>query len=182
MKNDLVIRPGDFVEVVDPRAVRRVGYPKCVDDYLEEANKKYGNQLRQDLRNPRITEKCLREIAYGLAKRDHFGGPQRSVHLMEPLPEEFAGKVFSVYNVSVAQTGEYYPPSGWGTDWYEPGGLINRRSVRLVTISHFFSFSKDKTVFPFSKDKTVFLANHLKKVDGRGQIGIVTFDSGVDRK
>lgn len=133
-KNPNIIRLNDRVRIVIPKVVVRVGYPKTVKDYLEAAEGKYGQQLRYDM-GDFLAEKALRQIAYGLAKTDGFGGRERSLH-MEDKPE-LLGQEFNVSGVRMVQTGTYYPPSGYTSYYgeydYEPGGLADMKARRLVT-------------------------------------------------
>lgn len=130
-----IIRVGDLVRVVNPRVVSRVGYPKCVKDYEEAAWAKYGDLLRKDMRHTRCIEKAIQQIAYGLAKADGFGGKERTLHF-EGVPL-LVGQEFRVQSVRMVQTGTYYPPrvsrSYFGETDYEPGGLENMKSRRLVS-------------------------------------------------
>ena len=135
-----IIRVDDRVRIIRPVVVVRVGYPKTVSDYLPEAEKKFRALLHTEGLRGRVIEKVLREIAYGLAKADGFGGRQRTLHIKE-IPD-ILGQEFRVMGIRTVKTGIYYPPahgrSGWyGEEYdYEPGGLSDEKTHRLVTGWH----------------------------------------------
>jgi hypothetical protein len=129
--NKNIIRVGDRVKIVVPSIMLRVGYPKTVGDYEQAAKEAYGAQLWRDM-SGRCAELAIRQIAYGLAKKDGFGGRARTMHLRE-VPE-LLGREFTVHSMRTVQTGTYYKPrsSGDGEDW-EPGGLDDRQDHRLAS-------------------------------------------------
>lgn len=155
-KSDPVIRAGDEVRVIDPRFVLRVGYPKSVDDYLTTVREKHAGLLdalfhhvvgdthrtSYSLDEPRVSKqrgRVERELAYLLAREDHFGGYERSIHWMRV--DQLKGKVLTVHSVRSVYTGHYYPPSGDAYDGYEPGGLDKPKCHRLARVSllHLYS-------------------------------------------
>jgi hypothetical protein len=157
MKNPKIIREGDRVRIVVPKVVVRVGYPKAVKDYLDEAEKAYGAQLLKDM-SDWCAKKVLQQIAYGLAKADGFGGRERSLHFKEQ--PNLLGQEFTVSGVRMVQTGTYYPPSGGynayqGDYDYEPGGLADMKARRLVSGFGWVQFTSDRLEIP---------VEHLEKV------------------
>lgn len=124
-----IIRVGDHVKVIVPEVVLRVGYPKTVDDYIEQARAKYGAMLDRDMGEYYAT-KALRQIAYGLARVDGFSGRERSLH--KAVIPDLLNKNFYVSATKTAKTGTYFPPSGCYDD-YEPGGLANEKTHKLVS-------------------------------------------------
>lgn len=155
-----IIREGDRVRVVVPKICVRVGYPKQVSDYLEAARAKYAKLLREDMKD-HLVEKALHQIAYGMAKKDGFGGPERTLHLKDE--PGIAGKEFTVWGIRTVQTGTYYPPNSWqgwtdsGYDYdYEPGGLADQKSHRLATGCGWLQFTTDMMEIPVA---------HLEKLD-----------------
>lgn len=143
--SDPIIRERDLVEIVLPWTVERVGYPKKVSDYLEEANEKYHDQINYICNghdhHDRLRNKIVKEIAYSLAKGDHFGGKTRSLHIKE-YPE-MLGHRSHVSHLRTVNTGIYYPPSGGYDSYYgeydwEPGGLYDMKQHRLATINFHF--------------------------------------------
>lgn len=156
MTAKLKLRDGDWVEIVVPRFVTRVGYPKTLDDYKKDIEEKqcillstllsgYQPGHRRDLAKQRI----VHELAYLAAKDDGFGGRERSLHF-EDHPE-LQGRLCQVYGVVTRMTGTYYPPCtsrGWGyggyEEEYEPGGLANQKCHRLLRISVPGSFESFK--------------------------------------
>lgn len=132
-----IIRVDDRVRIIRPVVVVRVGYPKAVSDYRNQAEKVFGPLLDANDFGGRIREKVLREVAYGLARQDGFGGRQRTLHTKE-IPD-ILGQEFCVTGIRTVKTGTYYPPTGgrggyYGDEWdYEPGGLSDEKTHRLVT-------------------------------------------------
>lgn len=155
-----IVRVGDWVKILEPRFVVRVGYPKSVDDYLPEVDvhmpavdvviaelvgrKNLGGGPEHVER--RIREKIRRDLAYLCARRDSFGGRERSLHTIE-LPE-YAGRETFVSDVRTAVTGTYYPASG-GSNYFgeddDPPGLMNEKRVRLAILG--FAYTIDDRRF-----------------------------------
>jgi len=143
--NRKVIRVGDWVKIVVPRFVERVGYPRSLKDYKGAVEVLYKEQLdaifekrdrRGILRAPpfvewRARERVVHEIAYMLARQDGFGGRDRTMHFKE-VPE-MDGKMVQVQRVRTCMTGTYYAPSCDGED-YEPGGLDGQKRHRLLLV------------------------------------------------
>lgn len=149
-KRDPIIRAGDRVRVVVPKFVKRVGYPKSVEDYVPEVLEAAKTALAAALKpaktlaalatpTERTVLRIARELAYLRAKQDGFGGRERSIHF-EDIPEH-AGVVCTVHDVRTVMTGRYFAPSGGGYDYYtgesdyEPGGLDNMKPHRLASVS-----------------------------------------------
>lgn len=146
-----MIREGDRIRIVKPVFVTRVGYPREVKDYLPQVEELIGEDFRnllnklqgrpKDIWEAREDNKQVRaikrELAYLLAKKDGFGGRERTLHTVE-VPEA-AGREIRAGKVCSTMTGTYYPPN-----WYrdretgymdgEPGGLENRRQHRLIEV------------------------------------------------
>lgn len=124
-----VIREGDRVKVIRAEVLTRCGYPKAVADYMTQAKEildKTGEKFGR-----RETDRIVREITYGLARRDHFGGRERTLHL-SAMPE-LLGEVLPVEKVRTVRTGYYFGPWGNGED-YEPGGLDNMKAHRIAVL------------------------------------------------
>ncbi len=138
-----VIRTGDFVRIVEPRVVVRVGYPKCLKDYVPEAEALFLPALRKALddskkvsrhalaKDGKSYKRIVYELAWMLARANGFGGYTRMLHFEEE--PELKGRVCQVFAVRSVHTGERFAPSGSGED-YEPGGLENRKTHRLVEV------------------------------------------------
>lgn len=74
-------RVGDFVKIVNPVFVDRVGYPVCVDDFVKPAETAmYSAGLLAGFVPTRTEKDAIRAFARVLAKRAGFGGPTRSLH------------------------------------------------------------------------------------------------------
>lgn len=151
-----VIRAGDFVRVVVPKVVTRVGYPKSVQDYLADVRGAHAPALTAFLQQllgsklkrrgllglpgevqPYLRKKVEHELAYLLAKLDGFGGRERSLHMRDA--PELGGEVMRVVSVRSVMTGTYYAPSGTSPSMfdegdYEPGGLMNQTRHRLASV------------------------------------------------
>lgn len=142
MKKITPFRPGDFVVVVDPRPVLRVGYPKDYKDYIRETEAKRTDVrallgLPDGQRARRLEDRVLKALAFARASVDGFGGKERTVHLREPV-EKIRDKLVKIVAVRSVQTGNYYPPfssrSYEGEYDYEPGGLSERVTRRLARV------------------------------------------------
>lgn len=134
-----VLRPGDRVVVISPQRVVRCGYPKCIDDFRNEALADFGQVLKDKLKtlidrdHPIITE-----IARQMLIKAKYGGPERSLHL-EPCPE-LEGKELVVEGVRTAMTGYYVPgyreSGGYYGDYDEwvPARLDDVKARRLAAV------------------------------------------------
>lgn len=139
-----VIRDGDLVLVTDPRFVKRVGYPMSVADYRERLVHRQGPLLDQLFEalfgkhgSPVTRDKVEHELAYGMAKRNRFGGNERTLHWEEH--PELVGQRMRVLSVRTAYTGRYYAPSSSRDYWtgetdYEPGGIADAKAHRLARV------------------------------------------------
>ena len=140
-KSNNTFRMGDNVEIILPWFVNRVGYPKCINDYLLEAEEKFKDHLDVICKiddNTNLRSKLLREIAYTLAKANHFGGKVRSLHITER--PKYLGYKTTIYSLRSVVTGIYYPPFYSRSyydydDEYEPGGLYDTKRHRLAKVN-----------------------------------------------
>ena len=152
-------RVGDVVEVVNPVFVKRVGYPKTVDDYLVEMGQKAGPKIeeliaavdgggwiRKSAAGQKVYDRVCRDLAWLLAHRDGFGGRERTLHTFE-APAYRGGRA-RIYELRTAMTGTYRP--GRGGSWYddpEPPYLAGATPHRLARVS-WESFPETGTVYP----------------------------------
>lgn len=91
------IRPGDKVEILEDKWIRRVGYAlhykEVMQVFLEEPELlKRAAEPFQQLGMPLVLgSPATRELAQGLAKAyvlaNNYGGPQRFIHYREVLPK-----------------------------------------------------------------------------------------------
>jgi hypothetical protein len=167
-----IIRKGDKVKVVIPKFVARVGYPKTVDDYLEPLRQQYGSNLdllffsisgdtHRFVGHDESSKQRLRverELAYLMARRDHFGGYDRTIHWLEK--PEFKDSELVVIDVRTVYTGRCYPGSGQWDD-YEPGGLDNRKCHRIARVRFTVSYYYGPGKFKLGLEIPVY---HLEKI------------------
>ena len=141
-----IYRPGDQVQIVNPRWIKRVGYALRWDDLIDTPEiEKLAWEMTGMHSPPRY---FLQAVAKLEVERRNFGGDERSIHYL-PLrtnpegiftyrsvpPHGYVGHVALVEGKRVAHTGTRFPETG-GTyytqdgpdDWYEPGGLENRKT------------------------------------------------------
>lgn len=145
------------MRVVRPLFVVRVGYPKCVADYLPVVRERFAEQLRvlrvgitarmelgegfefrEDGPARLVMERVERELAYALLKRDNFGGSERCVHEVEHA--RHLGAETRVTELRTAYTGTYSPGGGtstWGggfDDSVWPPDLEDRKAHRIARV------------------------------------------------
>lgn len=149
-----VIRPGDMVKVIDPRFVRRVGYPKCAADFLKEAEATlvekdilkphFGGVGAYGLRTSDERKRDERDLIYKFAllllARNGWGGKERSLHMTPCM--EYANKELHVEAKTVVKTGTYVAPTYWrsrgwdGDDYdFESGGLNDCKTHILLRVT-----------------------------------------------
>lgn len=155
-KRSEVIREDDLVQVVTPRFVVRVGYPKSLQDYERELQESQQVQDALDAlfklatgRTQRFPERIVgagpekhrsrerveRELAYLRAVAKGFGGNERSIHWKE-IPE-LEGVQARVVGVRTAYTGERYEGGMSGPydcQEYEPAGLADPKAHRILRL------------------------------------------------
>lgn len=163
MKKHVFIE-GDRIKVINPIFVVRVGYPKTISDYAEKINpeniqrfikseieetsyvKAPINPLLEDKKPesftytrdyPAVVWRIQKEMGYWMAKKDGFGGRERTLHTVV-LPE-YKDKIYTILNKRVVKTGTYYGPCGGYDSYsgeydYDPGGLENMKTHILLSI------------------------------------------------
>lgn len=150
---------GSRIRVVVPEVVVRVGYPRSMDDYYQQALTRYGLRLAETLpdilgydlatkirgadpstcleiakSNP-LFSRMLWTIAYPLARKDQFGGNARTIHTVR-MPE-IEGREFTVLDRRSAYTGMRYGghrPSSWFNDDGEPPSLEHVQHHNILMI------------------------------------------------
>jgi hypothetical protein len=113
-----VIRPGDWVKIVDPRYIVRIGYPRSPSDYVldDDTNiavaaligkcSRYPSQPFDQLEENKQFKRITAELKYLMALADGFGGDKREIYLSEPLPvDEYDNE----YPYVLGKEGPYYP-------------------------------------------------------------------------
>lgn len=152
-----VIREGDRVTLVEPKAVARVGYPRSVQEYQAEVAQSYKTEIQALIAKvtagkkrafPRmIFDKVVSELGYGLAKADGFGGSKRDVFLRD-LPATWVGLEGEVWEIKSVATGTreegYYTPPSYDEMWGEsvPPSFYTEKIWRLVRMSGLPMFEK----------------------------------------
>lgn len=139
----LIFRVGDTARIVVPKIVARVGYPKSVSDYEKDVEAKFGPEISAIFAKVATMPtqlysttkgKVVHELAYMLAKRDHFGGRSRSVHLQER--PEIAGQKFFIHQLKTFMEGVYCPghAGSWESSYDDGEGpsLSITRGVRVA--------------------------------------------------
>lgn len=154
-----VIRANDLVKIVDPRVVLRVGYPKCVEDFLPEVAERHCKAVGllykevtgylPNENSSRTVEKILRELAHAKLAAERYGGRERSLHFSQPF-EELRGKVFAVMSVRSVVTGIYCPGRagyGYTMNGFDEGDapcLDDAKTHRLATLGCDVELDPDK--------------------------------------
>lgn len=167
----VIFRVGDTCKIIIPKVVRRVGYPKSIDeDYLPAAKVRFGPLIDQLFANEFggntvQREKIEREMAYLLAKKDKHGGPVRSVHLEEK--PEWADATFFIYDMKSYREGVYVAGSrgSYGYDGYSEPEPPHLDSTGVVRCAIGRVSSNSPTIFKASDDMTRIPVAHLEKLD-----------------
>lgn len=144
-----IIREGDTVRIVNPRWIKRVGYPLHWREI--DAEEKARAMLKAaDMPFRDIPRYFLQAVAKLEVERQGFGGNERSIHYCkfaeegeslwavisdDEVPHHgYVGREVVVTGKRVAYTGVRFPAYGCDED-YEPGGLDKRKAhVILKTI------------------------------------------------
>lgn len=140
----IVYHVGDFVRVVNPRFVVRVGYPLVWTALIEEVEKSpHFEETRKafGISNHHFaTRDLVRGICMALVRTRNWGGKERRLHYADwEIPEtHWKGLEQEILGKRIVKTGDYYPPSGgtdyWGDYEHEPGGLANERTHVLLLL------------------------------------------------
>lgn len=147
-----VYRPGDKVRIVNPKFVRRVGYPLVwyeIDEALldnDEQSARIANAMGwpEPSKLPRFALQVVAKL-YVLERR--FGGNERTIHYWPDTgapPNVFdtlawgryyaAGTEHKIISRRLAKTGRRFPAYGRDDDW-EPGGLDDCKTHVLLRLS-----------------------------------------------
>jgi hypothetical protein len=162
-RNPNLLRVGDKAKVLIPNRFIRCGYnitpliaaEQLIDEHSKEIvefldiigingdrYRKTGqwefksttNNIDIDARGMRTFMKAL---GYLKVNKDGFGGTTRKVH-SEPV-SILEGAIIKVIETRHVMTGEYFAPSGSYSSYegdydYEPGGLTNQKSNRILKV------------------------------------------------
>ena len=74
----------------------------------------------------------VKAMAYGIMRREHFGGRKRTIHTK--TVSEYENDVFTVQGVRFVKTGEWAPggQSGYYGEDYDPPYLANEKTHRIL--------------------------------------------------
>lgn len=143
-----VYRVGDRIKIINPRIVKRVGYPLLWTDLVDEfvQHPELLNAMRllgiinpDSLAHTRVSKDFAIGCAKAAVRARGFGGPDRTLHYDDsPTFKINPGDITVVLDKRCVQTGKYYPPhygydSYYGEYDYEPGGLDERKTLILLT-------------------------------------------------
>lgn len=151
-----VYRPGDLVEVLRPKWVKRVGYALHWKDLVDkvEADPRTALALRMVGWHGREAPRYfIQTVAKMRVEQRGFGGNERKIiyhELLEPCEKKsaldllvsneypshgYVGRHVLVIGKRVAYTGTRYPACGHGEDW-EPAQLADRRAHVILNTTH----------------------------------------------
>lgn len=179
-KPDNVLREGDRFVIVKPTIVKRWGYPKCINDYLDKIRdeispfllEKFGIGLGLGYNKaplPLHREHAIfKAIASELLIKDRFGGNKRSLHLEER--PELKDQEFSVIRRRRTYEGTYcggYYSGGYETppEW-EPSYLSVSACHNLIKFGPVL-----RKTGPFSQvsEELWIQPENVKKVETRSE-------------
>lgn len=152
MSKPHVYRPGDRVRVVNPRWIRRVGYPIVWTEIEQEV---------RDMRRTQeawatfigmpltftctltVSDEFARACAMHVVEERGFGGNTRSIYYEDPIDDQqlglrdayygFArnrGQVLEVYSKRIVHTGIRVPAWGDGDDYVD--GYLDERKTHVL--------------------------------------------------
>src|ERR1035437_384876 len=143
-----VIRVGDYIEIIEPKFVKRVGYPIHPSDFYEtlkrdpnvlaalkligispewEEESSHGIfKMRTSLNVPK---ELVKAIAFIKTRQQRFGGNTRSLHYIEEDFSSMKNSFFMVHSKKVVKTGIRVPPCIGGYNSFD-GEQIGRASCR----------------------------------------------------
>lgn len=143
------LKVGDYVKVINPRQIVRVGYPKGLNDYVKEIcqDPEYGELVRrlnqfgecnswpvlEDRRGTTVTQRKLagiiRELAYLRGQSKGWGGNQRTVHYQDN--PAILGQRMRIEEISYKRTG--FREAGYGTyEDYVPPNFYTDGTVKIL--------------------------------------------------
>ena len=147
-----VIRVGDRVRLIDPRFVKRVGYPKTKDDYaevvaklrtdvsalLDKVDRHHKLGFSETIERTKAHSQVEDALQYLALAADGYGGKDRQIYWQE-VPEAL-GSLWEVIDMRTVITGTYSPAWGhtdyYGESDYYPASLENQTHHRLATVQH----------------------------------------------
>ena len=145
-----VIRPGDQVRIINPRWIRRVGYPLHYQDpdiWDEHSQGERAKAIADILFPPKDLDSMFaatRSIPYDVqvlcakaeVARRGFGGRERAILYEEPNGwGDYKGSAMTVIRKRTVKTGKYFPARYSNDPEREgyPGGLEDEKTDVLLT-------------------------------------------------
>lgn len=161
--NPKIIRIGDTVKIINPEIVIRVGYPMSIEDAKKEIKELYHDEIvlfldktiykQSDQRDSKyktifritnydelkIYNKIVSAMAYIHLQSKGFGGKEKKIH--SEIRQDLLGITSKVRQIFIRKTGTYFPSSGGYNSYdgeydYEPGGLANEKTHKILQLSH----------------------------------------------
>ena len=147
-------RVNDYIEIINPKFVKRVGYNIHPADMYEDI--KQDKDIIEALKtigiHPEIEtvgifktdiivpDKLVKAIAYVKTSQANFGGNERRIHYLDGDYNHLKGTIFRVLGRKTAKTGTRVPASGSydidGKYIYESGFLDEEKTHVMYNIMH----------------------------------------------
>ena len=153
-----VIRVGDYVTIIEPKFVKRVGYQIHPSDFYEVLKRdpnvvaalkligispEYEEESSHGIFDLRVSlnvpKELVKAIAFIKTRQQRFGGNIRSLHYVEDDLSILKDNFFMVLGKKVVKTGVRVPSYGGysshsGESEYEPGYLADEKTHILLNI------------------------------------------------
>ena len=157
---------GDYVTILRPNFIDRVGYTLRPKDLIEEVEKdpRYLKILEDfNITSSRVKGSLLHALAFQLVRDRNFGGDERKIFYIkdngdtswfDPSYVDYFPRKAQIYGKQIRKTGTRYAPnSGYdsydGEYYNEPGGLDNPKTHVILETS--FGLIEDIDVEPYKE-------------------------------
>lgn len=156
-----IFRAGDYIEIIEPKFVKRVGYPIHPSDFYETLKRdpnvlaalkligispEYEEEASHGIFKMRtslnVPQELVKAIAFIKTRQQGFGGNIRSIHYIEEDLSAMKDSFFMVHAKKVVKTGIRVPPCIGGYNMfdceheYEPGYLEGEKTHVILNILH----------------------------------------------
>lgn len=141
-----IIRRGDVVEIVNPQAFLRCGYPLSLEDGKEYIEKNMNKDVlgllnkvagKENRFNNSTYHKIVKLLAYEYIKSENFGGNERRIFTKEY--KDMKGKEALVESIKFVKTGIYnrgYVGYNYSGDYEcDPPYLSYEKTHKILTLS-----------------------------------------------